>query len=552
MIKRQSCPPDLSYKTLTISMNSYCKLPNFYFVSNAAMDLVPLVAGQTLHIAYYTVGVILVLVVLNVINQLVFYNRKEPPVVFHWVPFIGSTVAYGMDPYQFFFASRAKYGDIFTFVLLGKKTTVYLGVEGNEFILNGKLKDVNAEEVYGKLTTPVFGSDVVYDCPNSKLMEQKKFIKYGLSQEALESYVPLIADETSGYIKSSPNFKGQSGTVDLAAAMAEITLFTAARTLQGEEVRSKMTSDFAELFHDLDLGFTPINFMLPWAPLPRNRKRDKAHGRMREIYLSIIQARREAGTEDNDKGRDKAKGTDMISNLMRCVYRNGTPIPDIEIAHMMITLLMAGQHSSSAISCWILLRLASQPEMTEKLYAEQIQNLGADLPPLQYKDMEKLPLHRNVIKETLRIHSSIHTLMRKVKNPMPVPGTDFVVPPSHTLLSSPGVTARDERHFRDPLRWDPHRWESRVEVEDSSDTVDYGYGAVSKGTRSPYLPFGAGRHRCIGEKFAYLNLEVIVATLVREFRFFNPEGREGVPDTDYSSLFSRPMQPATVRWEARS
>ena len=58
--------------------------------------------------------------------------------------------------------------------MLGKKITVYLGTEGNEFILNGKLKDVNAEEVYGKLTTPVFGSDVVYDCPNSKLMEQKK------------------------------------------------------------------------------------------------------------------------------------------------------------------------------------------------------------------------------------------------------------------------------------------------------------------------------------------------------------------------------------------
>lgn len=67
-----------------------------------------------------------------------------------------------------------QYGEIFTFILLGKKTTVYLGTEGNEFILNGKLKDVNAEEVYGKLTTPVFGTDVVYDCPNSKLMEQKK------------------------------------------------------------------------------------------------------------------------------------------------------------------------------------------------------------------------------------------------------------------------------------------------------------------------------------------------------------------------------------------
>jgi hypothetical protein len=42
----------------------------------------------------------------------------------------------------------------------GNQKELYL-VEGNEFILNGKLKDVNAEEVYGKLTTPVFGSDVV-------------------------------------------------------------------------------------------------------------------------------------------------------------------------------------------------------------------------------------------------------------------------------------------------------------------------------------------------------------------------------------------------------
>jgi sterol 14-demethylase len=58
--------------------------------------------------------------------------------------------------------------------LLGKKTTVYLGRQGNDFILNGKLKDVNAEEIYTVLTTPVFGSDVVYDCPNAKLMEQKK------------------------------------------------------------------------------------------------------------------------------------------------------------------------------------------------------------------------------------------------------------------------------------------------------------------------------------------------------------------------------------------
>jgi sterol 14-demethylase len=114
-------------------------------------------------------------ILINVASQLlVRRNSSDPPVVFHWVPIIGSTITYGIDPYKFFFSCREKYGDVFTFILLGKKTTVCLGTKGNDFILNGKLKDVNAEEIYSPLTTPVFGKDVVYDCPNHKLMEQKK------------------------------------------------------------------------------------------------------------------------------------------------------------------------------------------------------------------------------------------------------------------------------------------------------------------------------------------------------------------------------------------
>ena len=58
--------------------------------------------------------------------------------------------------------------------MLGNKTTVYLGAKGNDMILNGKHKDVNAEDVYNKLCEPVFGPGVVYDCPNSRLMEHKK------------------------------------------------------------------------------------------------------------------------------------------------------------------------------------------------------------------------------------------------------------------------------------------------------------------------------------------------------------------------------------------
>ncbi|KND87435.1 Eburicol 14-alpha-demethylase [Tolypocladium ophioglossoides CBS 100239] len=241
----------------------------------------------------------------------------------------------------------------------------------------------------------------------------------------------------------------------------------------------------------------------------------------------------------------------MIWHLMGCVYKNGTPVPDKEIAHMMITLLMAGQHSSSSSSSWIMLRLASRPDLVEELYQEQVRNLGYDgSQPLQYADTDRLPLLRSVVKETLRVHSSIHSLMRKVKNPMPIPNSDYVVAPGRVLVASPIVTHLSDEYFPHAQVWDPHRWVDKLDPEEG-DLVDYGYGVVSRGTRSPYLPFGAGRHRCIGERFAYVNLLTIISTLIRHFKFNTVDGKSWVPPTDYTSLFSRPTQPATIRWERR-
>lgn len=53
-----------------------------------------------------------VVVSLNVLQQVLFKNPNEPPVVFHWFPFVGSTITYGMDPPRFFKENRAKVGDL--------------------------------------------------------------------------------------------------------------------------------------------------------------------------------------------------------------------------------------------------------------------------------------------------------------------------------------------------------------------------------------------------------------------------------------------------------
>lgn len=48
----------------------------------------------------------------------------------------------------------------------------------------------------------VFGTDVVYDCPNHVLMEQKKFVKFGLNTENFRTYVQLITDEVLLHLKT--------------------------------------------------------------------------------------------------------------------------------------------------------------------------------------------------------------------------------------------------------------------------------------------------------------------------------------------------------------
>ena len=139
---------------------------------------------------------------------------------------------------------------------------------------------------------------------------------------------------------------------------------------------------------------------------------------------------------------------------------------------------------------------------------------------MTYEEMRALPLLDAAIRETLRMHPPIHSIFRKVTQDTPVPTSlaaprscvasrPYVVPKGHYVLSSAAVSQRDPRIWPHAEKWDPYRWLEKDGVaaqaykayEDvNGEKADYGFGAVSKGTDSPYQPFGAGRHRCIGEQ----------------------------------------------------
>ena len=133
-------------------------------------------------------------------------------------------------------------------------------------------------------------------------MEQKKFVKVGLSTENFREYVHMFEQEVDDFMHNDQaftvwqkNVTNEWGRFDVTDIMAQITILTASRTLQGKEVRNGLDKSFSELFNDLDGGFTPLNFMFPNLPLESYRRRDEAHKKISEYYTDIIRKRREIG-----------------------------------------------------------------------------------------------------------------------------------------------------------------------------------------------------------------------------------------------------------------
>ena len=134
----------------------------------------------------------------------------------------------------------------------------------------------------------------------------------------------------------------------------------------------------------------------------------------------------------------------MLTALQNQVYKTGEPLTDKQIAHIMIALLMAGQHTSAATGAWSILRLGQRQDLQcvsshfycsafpdqqrfcrKSLYDEQVEYHGdghGGFRPLEHETLAT-PILTAFIKEVLRLHPPLHSLMRKVISDCPVPAS---------------------------------------------------------------------------------------------------------------------------------
>jgi sterol 14-demethylase len=247
---------------------------------------------------------------------------------------------------------------------------------------------------------------------------------------------------------------------------------------------------------------------------------------------------------------------DLLQALMDSNYKDGSPVPDKHIAGMLIAVLFGGQHTSATTTSWTLLELAARPDLIRALREEQIEKLGSLKTDLTFDNLKELTLLENCVRETLRLHPPIYQMMRKVTaDKITFEKTGHEIPKGNFICAVPGVTQLDTTYFNEPLKYDPMRWINltdpvhAMEVGDDAN-ADYGFGAVGISSNNPFLPFGAGRHRCIGEQFGYLQIKAIIATIIRQFDI-ELEGGRGVPKSDYTSMVVVPEKPSNIKYTWR-
>ena len=425
------------------------------------------------------------------------------------------------DPIALMKRVREECGDVGVFDLAGRPVVLLSGAEANEFFFRSSDEDLDQAEAY-PFMTPVFGKGVVFDASPERRKEMLH--NAALRGEQMKGHAATIEDEVRRMIAAWDD----SGEIDLLDFFAELTIYTSSACLIGTKFRAELDSRFAHLYHDLERGTDPLAYVDPYMDIESFRRRDEARKGLVSLVESIM-----AGRQANPPA-DKSQ-RDMLDVLVSVKDEEGRPrFSADEITGMFISMMFAGHHTSSGTASWTLIELLRHPDIYANVVAE-LDELYSDGQSVSFHALQQIPLLENALKETLRLHPPLIILMRVAKGEFEVGG--YPIHQGDLVAASPAVSNRIAEDFPDPDSFVPERYEQPRQ----EDIVN----------RWTWIPFGAGRHRCVGAAFATMQIKAIFSVLLREYEFETAQPSESYHN-DHTTMVVQLAQPARVRYRRRS
>ncbi len=441
---------------------------------------------------------------------------KPPPRLSGGLPIVGHSVEFVRATIELLFRANRELGEVASFRVFHREMVAMFGPEAHEAVFRAPDSHLSPMEAY-KIMTPVFGKDVVYDASPQKMAEQLKMLLPALQDRRMRTYGEAVVLETEATVRPW----GQTGVVDFVEFCRVLTNFTSSRCLLGKEFREGMSEEFAAVYHDLESGVTPLAYVNPYLPVPSFKRRDKARVRMVEMINSVIRARR----------ANESRGEDFLQTLMESTYSDKRPLSEHEITGLLLAAMFAGHHTSSVTTAWTLLELLQNPISLQRC-VEEIDRVFGDGREVSHSALRELKFTEAAVKEALRLHPPLFMLVRVAQQDFTYKG--YFIPKGTWIVVSPTVAHRMPGVFAAPDAFDPDRFLAGRE-EDKRDFA--------------YIAFGGGRHKCLGNAFAILQIKAILALLLGQFEFgLCGDAIEG----SFQGLVVGPKEPCRVRYRRRA
>ncbi|MGY6274153.1 cytochrome P450 [Methylomonas sp. MgM2] len=293
---------------------------------------------------------------------------------------------------------------------------------------------------------------------------------------------------------------GNGAEVNLSDEMTCLTLEVITQTMFGTSVLDQVERIASAL--DTALRFAARSMISPVAvplaiPIPSNLKFKQAMGVLDEIIFRIIRERRSRPSE-------RPNLLDMLLQALK--PESNEPTASKQIRDEVITIFSAGHETTSNLLTWTFYLLAKHPPVLGALRREIQDTLGGK--QLTFDHLAKLNYTKAVLNESLRIRPPVGIMMRKTNRDTEVGG--YRLKAGSLVIFNVYNVHHHGGLWREPERFDPERFLS------------------SESRRLSFMPFGAGERICIGNHFAMLESQVLLAMIIREYDFelLNPAEAE--------------------------
>ena len=377
-----------------------------------------------------------------------------------------------------------RHGPVYYNYYLNTKVIGLMSPAANEFVLLDRDKNFSSRKAWNIALAELFPNGLMLR-DGDEHRYHRRLLSAPFKADALAEYVAKMNPQ----IESTINDWAADEQVLFYPLAKQLTLDLAAQIFLGATLNKQAATINQAVVDVVDASVAIIKH-----PSLSTRFRKGLKGRK--------------GLEDyfNDRIDQKrvSNDADMFAQVCRVEDDQGQRFSRQDIVDHMIFLMMAAHDTTTSSLSSIAYALAKNPQWQAKLF-DEIQQIGTA--QLSYKQMDEFGSADLVLKEALRMYPPLATIPRSVTKDCEFNGYrlnrgDMVhVSPYFTHHLSKIWTAP---YKFDPLRFSPERAEDRTH-------------------KHAYIPFGGGAHKCLGLKFAELQVKLVLFYLLKTYELKLPK-----------------------------